>query len=282
MIVSLRHAVQCCMALAVVAGLTGQAPAQEPELLDLVKECDILAAHPSDPQRMAEGVADDRIVPRLAIKACEQAIKDEPKDPRFTFQLGRALLAAGKKAEAAAAFQKSAEAGHAAGWAYFGDALQFGHGQAANYEKAREAYGKARDGGFERATELVNQLNFQPDMYAVGVMSQLYQRDFAAVGSSAREADRKWLTRAYLFSLVQKLVSDCDDVIAPARIIALYTFRYGGGWSSETDGQTSVGIFTAVGEHDARIFLKRHGCDGVIAKHVFQAIDAFLVEFKES
>jgi TPR repeat protein len=282
MIVSLRHAVRWGMALTVIAGLTGPSAAQEPELLDLVKECDILAAHPSDSQRMAEGVSDDRIVPRLAIRACEQAIKDEPKDPRFTFQLGRALLAAGKKAEAAAEFHKSAEAGHAAGWAYLGDALQFGHGQAINHEKAREAYAKARDGGFERATELVNQLEFLPTMYAAGVMNQLYERNFAGIATSAREADRKWLTRAYLFALVQKLVTECDDVIPPTRIVALYTFRFGGGWSGETDAQTSVGIFTAVGEHDARIFLKRHGCEGLIAKHVFRAIDGFLSEFKES
>ena len=43
----------------------------EVSVLDLVDECDVLAAHPDDTQRMAEGVADDQIVPRLAIMACE-------------------------------------------------------------------------------------------------------------------------------------------------------------------------------------------------------------------
>ncbi|SEG79175.1 sel1 repeat family protein [Bosea lathyri] len=278
----LRHATHACMALAIVFGLGAEVKAEDADLLDLVKECDILAAHPSDPKRMAEGVSDDRIVPRLAVRACEQAIKEDSKDPRFSFQLGRALLAAGKKTEAATEFRKSAQAGHAAGWAYLGDALQFGHGQPIDYEKAREAYGKARDGGFERAAELVSQLNFLPDMYAIGIMAQLYSRDFSAIATIARESNRKWLTRAYVFSLVQKLVGECDEVIAPTRIVALYTFRYGGGWSGETDAQTSVGIFSAVGEHDARLFLKRHGCDGVIAKHVFSSIDSFLAEFKET
>ena len=31
-------------------------------MTDIVQECDVLAAHPSDPQRVSEGVADDRIV----------------------------------------------------------------------------------------------------------------------------------------------------------------------------------------------------------------------------
>lgn len=281
-LVQFRCAIIATSVLLVSYLATAQAKAQDASILDLVVECDVLAAHPSDPARLSEGVSDDRIVPRLAVRACEQASKEDPKEPRFSFQLGRALLAAGKKVEATPAFKKAADAGHAAAWAYLGDAFQFGHGLEIDYKKAREAYTKARDGGFEAAGDLVTQLSFVPGMYAVNVVNHLYNRDFNAVGSLAREADRKWPTRAYVFSFAQKLIGECDEVIPPARIVALYTFRFGGGWTAETDAQTAVAIYSAIGEHDGRIFLKQHGCEGLIAKHLFSSIDGFLNEFKES
>jgi len=262
-----------------------QAAAQDIDVLDLVKECDVLAAHPQDPQRVSEGVADDRIIPRLAIRACEGAVSEDATEPRFVFQLGRALLAARRKTESAAAFRKAASAGHAAGWAYLGDALQFGHGGAINYEQAREAYKKARDGGFEPAGELVDQLVFLPDMYAnvgsVGILEQLYSEKFDALGASVRGGGQKWAARSYLFSLTQKLINECDGVINSRNVVLLHTFRYGAGWSADIEAQPAIGIFHAVGEHDGRVFLKRHGCEGGIAKHVFRAIARFLSDFKE-
>lgn len=277
----LRYAARVCLTLTFLFTPTVDTKAQDADLLDLVKECDLLAAHPSDPQRLAEGVSDDSIVPRLAIRACEEAVKEDAKDPRFSFQLGRALLAAGKKAESAATFRQAADAGYAAAWAYLGDAFQFGHGQPVNYEQAREAYAKARDGGFEPAKGLVDQMSFVPNMYAVAVVGQFYSKQSDAISNTSKDAERKWLTRSYVFSFVQKLMGECDEVVAPSSIVKLYTYRYGGGWTNDIDAQTAVGIYASIGEHDGNVFLKRHGCEGVIAKHLFQSVNAFLTGFSE-
>ena len=48
--------------------------------------------------------------PRPAIAACEAAAKESPAQPRYAYQLGRAYQAAGREAEAAAQFQRAADA----------------------------------------------------------------------------------------------------------------------------------------------------------------------------
>ena len=123
-------------------------------VMDLVEECDVLAAHPDDPQRMAEGVDDDKIVPRLAVLACEDAMKRQPDDPRFVFQLGRALLARGDKEKALTLFQESARKNYAVAYGYIGDAYQFGNAVPIDPAVAAENYKKAAAAGFEPAKGL--------------------------------------------------------------------------------------------------------------------------------
>jgi hypothetical protein len=257
------------------------ATAQTASVTDIVQECDVLAAHPSDPQRVSEGVADDRIVARLAIVACETAIKADAADPRHVFQLGRALLASGRKADATPQFQKAADRGYAAAWAYLGDAYQFGYGVPVDLEKARGAYIKSVQGGFQAASDLVDQMNFLPEQYTVTLVGQIYAGDHAAIGTLSRDTDRRWPTRAYLFSFVQKLMAECDTVIAAPTYLSLLTFRYAPAWVNDGEPPTAAGIYAAAGEHDAGTFTRRHGCEGVIAKHVFRSLDLFLAGFKE-
>ena len=87
--------------------LTPQLRAQS--VFDDVDECDVLAAHPADPERLADGVADGALVPRLAVKACEAAVKQNPNELRFAYQLGRAYLAANRKDNAAEQFKRAAD-----------------------------------------------------------------------------------------------------------------------------------------------------------------------------
>src|SRR5688572_17258517 len=94
--------------------------AAESAIFALVTECDLLAAHPADPQRMSDGVSDDEIVPRLAITACQAAMKKAPNDPRHAFHMGRAQLALGRKAEAKTYFDAAAKQNYAAAFAYLG------------------------------------------------------------------------------------------------------------------------------------------------------------------
>jgi TPR repeat protein len=54
--------------------------------------CDWEAAHPSDPYHVGPGVSSKAVDTVRAIAACEQAVKDDPAEPRFHYQLGRALV----------------------------------------------------------------------------------------------------------------------------------------------------------------------------------------------
>ena len=63
-----------------------------PALADDVDPCDLAAGHPSDPDRVGPGVATDDVVTHVAIPACRAAVEREPDNPRFHYQLGRAIF----------------------------------------------------------------------------------------------------------------------------------------------------------------------------------------------
>jgi len=77
-------------------------------------ECDRLAAHPSDPDKVTSGVptADVRSWNEAAIWACQQAVARHPDDARQRYQLGRALFYAGQRAEALEQLDAAASARH--------------------------------------------------------------------------------------------------------------------------------------------------------------------------
>jgi hypothetical protein len=69
-----------------------------------VTECDRMAAHPSDPDRLTAGVsqADMRAAGfGRAIAACQAAVAADPGNPRLNYQLARSLGYAGRGDEAA-------------------------------------------------------------------------------------------------------------------------------------------------------------------------------------
>jgi TPR repeat protein len=264
---------RCLGSLLLLLALTVYANAQggpEPS----VEECDLLAAHPNDPQRMAEGTPDDRIVPRLAIRMCEEAAKAAPAEPRFAFQLGRAFLAAGRVEQAITQFRLAANAGHGAAWAYLGDAYQLGQGVTQSSAEAFAAYQKALGAGFSRAQTLIDQLSFDRSMYASPVVDDLFNgrhQEIRARMISGPEAER-WPERAYFFALTQKLVAECGRILSPDVVPRLYNLRFGSGWTNETDARVTMTIYAAVGEYDAEGFVRRHGCEGPAAKQIFNSI----------
>jgi hypothetical protein len=66
-----------------------------------VTECDRLAAHPSDPDRVAQGVAQNDFDLPSAIAACRAAVAADPTNGRLNYQLARSLGYAGRGKEAA-------------------------------------------------------------------------------------------------------------------------------------------------------------------------------------
>jgi TPR repeat protein len=51
--------------------------------------CDVLAAHPDDPLKVAPGVRQSQVDLPTAIAACEAAVARDPENPRLRYQLGR-------------------------------------------------------------------------------------------------------------------------------------------------------------------------------------------------
>ncbi len=65
-----------------------------------VTDCDRLAAHPSDPDKLTAGVASGEVDLPRAIAACQASVAASPKDPRQNYQLARVLGYAGRGDEA--------------------------------------------------------------------------------------------------------------------------------------------------------------------------------------
>lgn len=82
------------MLTTVLALLLQSAPA-------VVTECDRLAAHPSDPDRITAGVPESKVDTAAAIPACQAAVAADPANGRLNYQLARALGYAGRGKEAA-------------------------------------------------------------------------------------------------------------------------------------------------------------------------------------
>lgn len=249
-------------------GLAKPVPAQS--VFDDVDECDLLAAHPHDPERLADGVADDAIVPKLAVAACEAAAKRAAETPRFLFQLGRAYAAANRRKDAAVQYQKAAEQGYGAALAYLGDAYQFGYGVEINVEQALDAYRKAAAKGFSPAEGQIEMLSFDPAMYVIPAIGQVYAGDLR----NLRTADSPAL-EAYLFAFVMALVGECGPVMPPKTVSALYNHRYPQSWTPEADSPVNVSVMGSVAEYDAKLFLRRHGCEGPVATRVKDNLNQF-------
>lgn len=73
-----------------------------PAAAQRVTECDRLAAHPEDPDKVAPGVPQGQVDLPRAIAACQAAVKADPKNPRLNYQLARVLGYSGRGDEAKA------------------------------------------------------------------------------------------------------------------------------------------------------------------------------------
>jgi hypothetical protein len=102
----------------------GESQAEQRARYELnARNCDLGAADARDPSKPADvpgtmlaahvfiGNMTEAQLPQI-INACQMAADGFPETPRYRYQLGLALDAAGRKAEAEAAFRAAAEAGH--------------------------------------------------------------------------------------------------------------------------------------------------------------------------
>ncbi|RUV69546.1 MAG: tetratricopeptide repeat protein [Mesorhizobium sp.] len=116
------------------------------KLSPTVDPCDLAAGEPLDLQGVVPGLLPNEIGAD-AVKLCEAAVKAYPDVPRFRYELGRALLAAGKVDQARKAIQQAADRGHVRAVFELGYLYATGTGVAVDRKQANTFYAAAADKG---------------------------------------------------------------------------------------------------------------------------------------
>ena len=109
--------------------------------------CDTYAASEFDPQRRAPSVDFGKIDARLAVPACEAAVRQFPDDMRLRVQLGRAYEKANNFTSAVEQYRKAAAEGFALAQSNLGTMYFYGSGVPKDLEQAVTWYRKAADQG---------------------------------------------------------------------------------------------------------------------------------------
>ncbi len=88
-------------------------PAQADDLV-VPTACDLMAAHPSDPDKIVDGMSQARILPNIdaTIEACRRDVDTHGDVPRLVYYLGRVLFYAGEFQEGIGYVNQAAEMGH--------------------------------------------------------------------------------------------------------------------------------------------------------------------------
>lgn len=159
-------AIILCCGLGGVAAVADDAPPAAPALTEAQKICDKLAAAPVplSPQAARPGDID---WPQ-AVTACTQAIKDDPKDPRYEFELGHAYDQTKNYGEALEHYKIAADAGSADGLQSLGLLYYKGLGVVVDKEKAFVL--------FYRSAEMGNAVALE-DLGAMFGNGEFVQRD---------------------------------------------------------------------------------------------------------
>ncbi|MBL8705720.1 MAG: SEL1-like repeat protein [Rhodospirillales bacterium] len=126
-------------AMAVLLSMSVAARADAP-----VTDCDNLAAHPADPNKVTAGVQWDLMKGREAIRACEAAVQSYPDSLRLRFQLGRSLLRMQRRDDALPHLIDAAEKGYLIAYSNIGGTYQF---DLKNYAEALKWYRRGAEQG---------------------------------------------------------------------------------------------------------------------------------------
>ncbi len=239
-----------------------------------VDACDILAASQDDPLRVAPGVPDDQLVPRLAETACAQALESSSDVARHAFQLGRAKLELGKVEEAILLFERAASEGSAIAHLFIGDAYHFGWNGDVDPDAARVSYEKARDLGLVLADIALDQLVFEPGIFTTGPMLEVLLEGDISTAVNFAQND---LAKAYLYAFALELSEVCGSFLLPGSVGALQNYRFPAGWSEASEqGNKELGLQDVKASYDVEVLVDRHGCNGFVVESVATAFNDML------
>ena len=113
--------------------------------------CDRLAGDPFDPHKGAPGLPFNNIDAEKAVPACRAAVEAAPGEPRFSYQVGRALLRTDKRDEAVALIRAAALKSYPAAQQTLGDLYERAIGVAKDDAQALLLYRQAAEGGYAPA-----------------------------------------------------------------------------------------------------------------------------------
>jgi hypothetical protein len=134
------------IALSAIATLGGAAFGQtEPD--PPVTECDRLAAHPSDPGRVAPGIEWGAMDGAAAVAACKAALEEHPGEARLQAALGRAYEKVEQYDRAMALNRLAAEKGSLAAYHNLGNLYRKGRGVPVDPAEAAHWYRLAAEQG---------------------------------------------------------------------------------------------------------------------------------------
>lgn len=117
--------------------------------LDLVTDCDRLAASPADPTRprKIDGVATEKVDIVPALTACRDAMRQFPDVARFAYQAGRIASIQKDSVRARQLYEEAASLGSAAAMNNLGAIYEQGNGVAKDRAAARKWFDLAAKGG---------------------------------------------------------------------------------------------------------------------------------------
>lgn len=107
-------------------------------LSTLITQCDILATPEHDPYALVDSVPHDLVNTRAALRACIQALQDDPGNARLTGLLGRVLVLDGRYEEGNFYFQLAADRGYSHAFGGLAEAYRIGRGVEIDYEIAAD------------------------------------------------------------------------------------------------------------------------------------------------
>ena len=115
-------------------------PSLQSDLDETVNDCDLLAADPDDPQRVAPGVDWNMLNTTEAVRACVAALHADPNNSRLRFQLGRALDVAGFFDWAEHFYRAAGDDDYSAALVNHGYMYRTGRGREKDYGQAMSLY----------------------------------------------------------------------------------------------------------------------------------------------
>ncbi len=182
-----------------------------------VNLCDRLASHPDDETKpkTVSGTREDKITPQ-AIEACIDAVKSNPGELRFRFQLARSLLAAKLYEEALKILKGLSNKNHGPSQYYLAELFSEGKGLQKDEKRAEELYQKAISNKFYPRKEADGTIFYRGEFFWPGVLIRIYYFGLGPLDIPDMMYDYKeWMVRLrerrYISNFAEALQELCNN-----------------------------------------------------------------------